>query len=270
MNKNRKFDNVQAESLGKYVYLLIDPRDNFVLYVGQGIGNRVFSHFNEAEEALKDGTPRSKKVDRIIDIWNDDLDVEYVIAASSLDADSGVADIVESSIYSSLSTSSNGVPLNEVNPPSSSFLNSQDLENLKAVPVNPPIPYSAVFIFNVKKGLEQRDSFYNATRMAWKVTEEYRNMDAYAVGLRDGISIGAFKIAKWQKASIVADKFEFISPNHPHPQPVEDLRIKNYKNILNGIGFWQRGNHLVVEFDGNSNFRYLRGGGARKDWMPCE
>ena len=38
------FSDYVAEQLKAYVYLLIDPRDDQVFYVGKGNGNRVFHH----------------------------------------------------------------------------------------------------------------------------------------------------------------------------------------------------------------------------------
>ncbi|MFY9158455.1 LEM-3-like GIY-YIG domain-containing protein [Aquirufa ecclesiirivi] len=42
------FSQKTQEELKFYVYVLIDPRDNKIFYVGKGLGNRVFSHINEA------------------------------------------------------------------------------------------------------------------------------------------------------------------------------------------------------------------------------
>lgn len=43
-----QFSQKTQEELKSYVYILIDPRDNKIFYVGKGYGNRVFSHINEA------------------------------------------------------------------------------------------------------------------------------------------------------------------------------------------------------------------------------
>ena len=44
------FSQKTVESLGYYVYVLIDPRDNKIFYVGKGKGNRVFAHVKCAVE----------------------------------------------------------------------------------------------------------------------------------------------------------------------------------------------------------------------------
>ena len=42
-----QFSQKTQEELKYYVYILIDPRDNKIFYVGKGYGNRVFFHINE-------------------------------------------------------------------------------------------------------------------------------------------------------------------------------------------------------------------------------
>ena len=59
-----EFPGSVIERIGFYVYLLRDPRDGSVFYVGKGAGNRVFGHVREAVES-----PRTTdKLDRIREI----------------------------------------------------------------------------------------------------------------------------------------------------------------------------------------------------------
>lgn len=45
---SEQFSAKTQEELKSYVYVLIDPRDNKIFYVGKGVGNRVFFHVNQA------------------------------------------------------------------------------------------------------------------------------------------------------------------------------------------------------------------------------
>ena len=63
-----------SEQLKAYVYLLIDPRDGEVFYVGKGNGNRVFAH---AQDALGDEEAASDKLDRIREIHGAGQQVEH-------------------------------------------------------------------------------------------------------------------------------------------------------------------------------------------------
>lgn len=55
-----------------YVYLLIDPRDNAIFYIGKGKGNRVSSH---VKNSLKGKIDNVKKYQRIIDIYKAGFEV---------------------------------------------------------------------------------------------------------------------------------------------------------------------------------------------------
>lgn len=68
-----RFSDVVAERLGFYVYLLTDPRDGQIFYVGKGKGNRVFAH---AEAALDEQVVNAK-LDRIRAIRAEGHQVRY-------------------------------------------------------------------------------------------------------------------------------------------------------------------------------------------------
>ena len=68
------FSDYVSEQLKAYVYLLIDPRDDEIFYVGKGNGNRVFAH---AQDALADDEAASDKLDRIREIRAADHEVRH-------------------------------------------------------------------------------------------------------------------------------------------------------------------------------------------------
>lgn len=57
-----------TEQLEFYVYLLIDPRNNQVFYVGKGTGNRCFEHLVEARKTNGDTAGEYAKLARIREI----------------------------------------------------------------------------------------------------------------------------------------------------------------------------------------------------------
>lgn len=273
MNTQRAFDILQKDKLGKYIYALRDPRDGKIFYVGQGSNDRVFGHFNEADDCLKNATPfrqMSSKVIRILDIWNNNEDVEWIILAHNLSADDKVADLIEAAIYDSLSESQNGETVNEVSPPNSSRLLPDDLEAMAADFVNPTTAYENVFIFPIQNALTRGSDPYNATRTTWPVSIHYQNLTpAYAVGLKNSISKGSFEISSWADV-IGTGKQEFTAPGHPNPINHEPLLNKNWNNVLAvAKGFWQRGNYLVVAFNGKGQFRIVRGSKDTATWHDC-
>ncbi len=73
-----QFSPYVSEQLQSYVYVLRDPRDDVVFYVGKGVGNRVFAH---AQAALAEDaeTQVSLKLDRIRAIHDEGLTVRTEI-----------------------------------------------------------------------------------------------------------------------------------------------------------------------------------------------
>lgn len=274
MNEKRTFDDIQKRHLGKYIYALRDPRDKKIFYIGQGTDNRVFSHFAEADRVNTTSvnlTTVSSKIIRILDIWKNEEDVEWIILAHNLPMNNNIADFIESGIFDALSESQNGETLNDVAPPNSSRLSPEDIIAIGADVINPAEPIETVFIFPIQNTFNSGSSIYNATRTAWYVKEEYRNhYPAFAVGLRNSISIGSFEIDTWQTAVIDSNKHEFTSLNHPNPTMYEPLLNKRWTKILEQAkGFWQRGNYLIVEFNGRGQFRIVRGSQNRTIWHDC-
>lgn len=48
------FTQATIEKIKFYVYLLKDPRDKSIFYVGKGKGNRVFNHHEDALNGLQE------------------------------------------------------------------------------------------------------------------------------------------------------------------------------------------------------------------------
>ena len=48
----KQFSSEVISKLGYYVYLISDPSNGEIFYVGKGKGNRVFSHFKETGDIL--------------------------------------------------------------------------------------------------------------------------------------------------------------------------------------------------------------------------
>lgn len=74
MDTNRQRESLNAfapgvaEKIGFYVYLLIDPRDGVVFYIGKGTANRCFAHLIEARKTSADIVGDYSKLARIREI----------------------------------------------------------------------------------------------------------------------------------------------------------------------------------------------------------
>lgn len=263
-NKDRRnFDDLQRERLGSYIYALRDPRDNKVFYIGQATqNNRLFDHFTEAENYLNgNNTHPTPKVLRIIEIWADDEDVDWFILSHGLTNQTNILDAVESAAIDLLSNCQNGSALNRIAGPHSTLLTQDMLNDFGATPVNPNNLIQTVFVFPIQRLLADGVNIYEATRRAWYVAERYRNIQgAIAVGLSNYISRGVYAIDNWHDYN---NKHEFDGQDANLP----DLANKNWYSIIStSLGYWQRGNYLIIEFNGNGQFRFQRGNPDKLTW----
>lgn len=261
----REFDELQRNKLGLYVYGLRDPRDKKIFYVGQGERNRVLSHFKEAENALNGGNVAEgsgSKIARILDIWGTSQDVEWIIIAHGLQ-NNETASYIESSVFNALGESQNGPSLNAITPPKSSLLLPEDIRLFSAEPVNPTTPFVRVFIFPIHNTMRTQELVYEATRAEWRVVPENRSTPAYAVGLKSGLSVGSYVVEAWNELG--NGKCEFRG------RADDALLNKNWSRIINRtLGYWQRGNYLIVSFDGRGNASFLRGSQDREPFSLIE
>ncbi len=256
-NVKRSFDVLQSERLGLYVYALVDPRDNKVFYVGQGRGGRIFDHFNDAQRRLNGSTSASSKEIRILDIWKNAENVKWQIIAHKLTE--ACANATEAALIDALSISPNGPCLNSVRGPHSSMLSEGEVTELGATPIDPTSPLSRVFVFPVHNALsDSADNVYQATRASWSISDRHQSEGAYAVGIKNGISVGSFVIDRWEPHG---GKFAFVG------DPESTLLNFDWKPIIaQASGYWQWGNYLIVEFDGSGKFRFIRGS-SEHDWL---
>ena len=74
------FSQSVIENIAHYVYVLVDPRNNKIFYVGEGKGNRVFNHVHDAIDGDRD----SLKLDTIRDIMSEGLEVIHYIVRHGL------------------------------------------------------------------------------------------------------------------------------------------------------------------------------------------
>ena len=95
-----QFSQPTIEALRYYVYILFDPRDNKIFYIGKGLGNRVFKHL---ECAINEDCV-SEKLDIIREINSEKLQVKHYIVRHGLDEDDAFT--VESVLIDLLSYSS--------------------------------------------------------------------------------------------------------------------------------------------------------------------
>ena len=81
---------------------------------------------------------------------------------------------------------------------------------------------------------------------------------AVAIGVVRGVSQGAFDILKWDQAD---NLWRFHGTDSIENG---ELHQKNYLAIIaRAMGYWMRGNYLVVKFLHGAQFQFLRGSSNR-------
>lgn len=264
-NRNDNLLKNAQEKLGLYVYVLIDPRTKQVFYVGRGGdaedrgGNdRVLAHFREAATYARKGTldRPSRKVLRILEIWNSGVDVVWWIVRRDI-RNPAICKQIEAALIDAFSVT--GFPtLNAAKGYGSSesgLLSSEDVMLLNPPPINPKRRHKVVFMFPINKLYSERKNLYEATRKRWNVSEEWRGQQgAIALGINSKTSAAAFEVKNWRKSG---GKFAFTGVDVTDDN--ELARCSVAKIIDSTLGYWQRGSFVIVEFDGRGHFRFLRG-----------
>ena len=88
---NLTFSTPVCEAINYYVYILIDPRDEKIFYIGKGVNNRIFNHVNDSLT----NTLTSDKLNLIREIINENKNVIHLILRHGLTEKEAL--IVESS-----------------------------------------------------------------------------------------------------------------------------------------------------------------------------
>lgn len=285
MNNIINFDFYTLKILRSYVYALIDPASNEIFYVGKGGGDaygnqRIFSHFHEADKLRNSPEKQSRKIKKILDIWNRKQEVKWVILRHGLN--STEAHEVEAAIIDTLNLPTNRL-LNEVvgHHSARGILNFDGIKALSAPPVRPEKSIK-VFVFQIHNhpnialncNITALD-VYEATRRAWRIGKQYRNKgdEYYAVGVVQGISIGAYKIEDWGQDYDQPTKCVFWKSEEPDPLVIKKLLYKNWgKPISEAKGFLQHGGgSILVEFNEENQFRILKGTKDKENnWTDCD
>ncbi|AEP29380.1 LEM-3-like GIY-YIG domain-containing protein [Brumicola nitratireducens] len=185
------FSQLVIEKIGYYVYLLQDPRDNTVFYVGKGFGNRVFQH--QKGETI--GARESDKISKIDEIKTQGYSVKHQIIRHGLSEE--VAFEIEASLIDFIGMK-NLLNLQSGHYSSDFGIKSSDeiMALYEAEPLNTELP---VLLININRGYRRDmtvDDIYQATRMSW-VLGKRKNNAKYAISTYRGLTREVFEINDW-------------------------------------------------------------------------
>ena len=197
----KEFSNAVCERIGYYVYILKDPRNDTIFYVGKGKGNRLFQHVQCALENATD----SDKYNLIREIHKDGKEVEHFILRHGLEEKLSLE--IESTIIDLLGIEN---LTNSVKGHDTWERGLKTVDEVfqhydaKAVTFDEPC-----IIININRlytrGISAQ-KLYDSTRASWIVGTK-RDRAKFAIASYRGLVREVYEIEKWQPNG---DRWEFI------------------------------------------------------------
>lgn len=197
----KEFSNAVCERIGYYVYILKDPRNDTIFYVGKGKGNRLFQHVQCALENETD----NDKYNLIREIHKEGKEVEHFILRHgleeklSLEIESTIIDLLG---IENLTNSVKGHDTWERG------LKTVDevFQHYDAKAITFDEPCKIININRLYTRGISAQKLYDSTRASWIVGTK-RDRAKYAIASYRGLVREVYEIEKWQPNG---DRWEFI------------------------------------------------------------
>ncbi len=190
-----EFKQSVIESLGYYVYCLLDPRDKKIFYIGKGNGNRVFQH---AKAALTEDT-ENLKLDTIRNILDSGYNIEHYIIRHNLTEETAYT--VESTLIDFLSYPKFNKELILTNIQAGHHMWDEGIKSIKEINLTYDcekivvnendrlllVSLNKSFDQTKSKGTYVRPNLYEATRKYWKIDNRWLYKIQYILGIYKNI-----------------------------------------------------------------------------------
>lgn len=198
------FSQRTIEELNYYVYVLVDPRDNTIFYVGKGVANRVFAHVT----CSSDNALESDKLNIIRDIEQSENKVRHFIIRHGLtESESFLIESVLIDLLSYSELSSQQILSNIQAGHHQWFKGIKTVEELEILyackPLNTEDLKHNVISININRTYNIKSDFhpniYESTRKSWKISESRLNDIEYVLSEYKGVIRAIFHPTKWIK-----------------------------------------------------------------------
>lgn len=192
------FSQNTVEAIGFYVYILVDPRDSRTFYVGKGMGQRVFSHIQDAQsDRIFDS---SEKIEIIRDIFKSGNEPTVRIVCHGVSEDQ--AFLVERALIDVLGLTDLSNKVSGHGSLGRGLMSADELDamlNQGKADINFPcilIRINKLFRFGLAA-----PELYECTRKAWRVGKR-RERARYALSVAFGVVREVYEIDQWTKAEL--------------------------------------------------------------------
>ena len=197
----KQFSQAVCEKIGYYVYVLKDPRNSEIFYIGKGKGNRVFQHVACALETEDD----SDKLNLIQEILNEGKNVEYYILRHGLATEKDALEI-ESACIDLIGLDNLTNEIKGHNSWESGMKTADEIvQHYDAKAITITEPTIIININKLYKRFMKDNELYNTTRSSWKLGSK-KNEAKYVIAAYRGLVREVYRINSWNQ---VGDRWEF-------------------------------------------------------------
>jgi hypothetical protein len=194
---NTKITPEVAAALKSYVYVYIDPRNGQPFYIGNGQGNRLFSHLDDKAETEKTATIaaiRAAGHESRIDI------LRYRLSESEAAlVEAAAIDLVGLGNLTNRVAGSHGTSLGRIK-------SQEVIDMLNAKPVDVRHKALLITINKLYRSDMTPEELYEATRGVWVIGTRREEVD-YAIAVYQGIAREVYRIRAWHPAGTLAYRF---------------------------------------------------------------
>lgn len=187
-----QFSQAVVEQIGYYVYLLIDPADASVFYIGKGVNNRIFEHVNAALSVPQ----MSDKLERIRAIHARGEHVQHIVLRHGLSEKEAYE--VEAALIDLLGLDDLTNQVVGLESLDRGRMSARDIiAQYDASPIKIDEPTLLITVNRLFRYGMTSEELYDITRGNW-VLGERRNRVEYACAVYRGIVREVYRVLSWE------------------------------------------------------------------------